>query len=199
MIPDWTSYRYTAHPARIRISLVLGLLAISASVATIYAAPIEGVSHLTCGLQALDCTKALTSKFAKIGDIPLGVFGVFYFSFWTLNLRAFQMTSNDGYRWALSWVTVVGAVASTVLGIIMFFVLKAPCGYCLLTHVCNLGSFILLWPVRQWRMKTAFTSEQFRHFLAITAISVLCSACLQLASQVRTLKAQAESIRRTIW
>ena len=199
MIADWTSFRYTRHRTRVNLSLLLGLLGIAASVATIYAAPIDGVSQLSCGLQALDCTKALSSAYSKIGGIPLGVFGAFYFTFWTLNLRAFEMTSNDGYRWFLSWVTVFGALSSLTLGIIMFFVLKAPCGFCLITHLSNLGSFALLWPVRQWRMKTPFTSEQFSHFLALSAISLLSAVCLQQASQIRTMKAQAEAIRRTIW
>jgi uncharacterized membrane protein len=199
MIADWTSYRYKLHQRRIFLSLLLGLVGVAASIATIYAAPIEGVSHLSCGLEALSCTKALTSVYAKVAGIPLGVFGVFYFSFWTLNLRAFEMTSNDGYRWFLSWITVGGAVVSLMLGGIMFLVLKAPCGFCLITHLCNLGSFVALSPVHQWRMKTPFTTEQFRHFLAISAMALLASACLHLASEVRTLRAQAEAAKRTIW
>ena len=199
MLADWASYRYTLHRGRICLSLLLGLLGVAASVATIYAAPIEGISQLSCGLEALNCTKALTSVYSKIGDIPLGVFGVFYFAFWTLNLRAFQMTSNDGYRTFLSWITVLGAIISLTLGAIMFLVLRAPCGFCLVTHLCNLGSFLLLGPLHRWRMQTPFTYEQFRHFLAISAIAFLAAVCLNLTSKVRTLRAQAEASKRTIW
>ena len=199
MIADWTSYRYPHHRARILVSLFLGVVGVLASIATIYAAPIEGVSHLSCGLQALDCSKALTSEYSNVAGVPLGVFGVFYFCFWTLNLQAFQATSNDGYRCFLSWITLGGACVSLALGVIMFFILRAPCGFCLVTHLCNFGSFVLLWPVRQWRMNTPFTQEQVRHFVALTFIALLASLCLHFASEVRTLRAQAESLQRTIW
>lgn len=199
MIPDWTSYRYTAHPWRIRVALLLGLIGIAASLATIYAAPIAGATSLGCGVQALSCTKALTSEFSKIGGIPLGVFGVFYFTFWTLNLRAFQTTSNDEYLCALSWVTLAGACGSVALFSIMFFLLQAPCLYCLVTHVCNLGSFALLWPVRRWRQTAPFTTEHARHFLALTTIAVLAAVCVYLADEVRGLKARAAAREKTIW
>ena len=199
MIADWTSYRYTAHPWRVRLSLLFGWLGVATSLATIYAAPAGGASQLSCGLEALDCTKALSSHFAKIGGVPLGVFGVFYFTFWTLNLRAFQMTSNDGYRWFLSWITVAGAVVSLTLAFIMFVIIRAPCGFCLIAHSSNLASFALLWPVRAWRMSTPFTSEQFRHFLAIVAIASLASVCVHLADEVRTLKAEAAAAKRAVW
>ena len=157
MIEDWTSYRYTDHRVRIHLSLLLGLVGVAASVATIYALPLEGVSKLSCGLEQLSCSTALQSNFSKVFGIPLGVFGVFYFAFWTLNLRAFQMTSNHGYVCFLSWITLLGAIGSTVMAIIMFGVLGAPCLYCMITHLSNIGAFVLLWPVRKWKMETPFT------------------------------------------
>ena len=195
MIADWASYFYPKHRLRIYVSLLLGLIGVAASVATIYAAPLEGTSSLGCGLKALDCTKALSSPFARLAGIPLGVFGVFYFSFWTLNLRAFQLTSNEGYLCFLSWITLLGVVMSVGLFGIMFFIIRAPCLYCLITHLCNLVSFALLWPVRKWRMHTPFTSEQSRHFLALTAVAVLSSTALHLGNQVRSLNAQMESLK----
>jgi uncharacterized membrane protein len=134
-----------------------------------------------------------------VAGIPLGIFGLFYFTFWTLNLRAFQLSSNEGYIWFLSWITLGGAVISVTLFVIMFFVLEAPCLYCLITHASNLLSFVLLWPVRKWRMGTPFTSEQFRHFMALTAIAVLASSSLHFGNQVRALKAQIEAAQKTVW
>lgn len=189
MIEDWTSYRYTKHKARIFCSLLLGLIGIAASIATIYALPLEGAAKLSCGFEQLSCSTALESKFSKIFGIPLGVFGVFYFAFWTLNLRAFQMTSNHGYLCSLSWITLLGAVGSSVLASIMFAVLGAPCLYCLITHVSNIGSFILLWPVRRWRMETPFTKEQLRHFAALTCVAFLSATTLFFANQTRHLSA----------
>ena len=189
MIEDWTSYRYTEHKVRIYLSLLLGLVGIAASVATIYALPLEGISKLSCGLEQLSCSTALQSRFSKVFGIPLGVFGVFYFAFWTLNLRAFQMTSNHGYVCFLSWITLLGAVGSSVLAIIMFGVLQAPCLYCMITHLSNIGAFILLWPVRKWRMETPFTTEQIRHFAALTGVAFLSATTLFFANQTRHLNA----------
>ena len=135
MIEDWKSYRYTDHKWRIYCALLLGMIGIAASIATIYALPLEGAATLSCGFEKLSCSTALKSNFSKVFGIPLGIFGVFYFAFWILNLRAFQMTSNQGYLCFLSWITLLGAIGSTGLFIIMFFVLKAPCMYCLLTHL----------------------------------------------------------------
>ena len=189
MIEDWTSYRYTDHRVRIHLSLLLGLVGVAASVATIYALPLEGVSKLSCGLEQLSCSTALQSNFSKVFGIPLGVFGVFYFAFWTLNLRAFQMTSNHGYVCFLSWITLLGAIGSTVMAIIMFGVLGAPCLYCMITHLSNIGAFVLLWPVRKWKMETPFTTEQFRHFAALTGIAFLSATTLFFANQTRHLAA----------
>lgn len=192
MIEDWTSYQYTDYKFRIYGSFILGLIGIAASIATIYALPLEGTSSLTCGIEQLSCSTALKSQFSKVFGIPLGIFGVFYFAFWILNLRAFQMTSNEGYLCSLSWVTLIGAIGSSVLAIIMFFVLKAPCLYCLLTHASNIGGFILLWPVRKWRMTTPFTSEQFRHFAALTCLAFLSATTMFFANQSRHLNASLQ-------
>ena len=196
MIEDWKSTFYKEHRIRIYAALLLGLIGIAASVATIYALPLEGAGALGCAVKALSCTAALTSEYAKIAGIPLGVFGVFYFAFWTLNLRAFQVTSNGGYLCVLSWITLFGATGSLVLFTIMTFVLKAPCFYCLITHLCNIGSFILLWPVRKWRMTTPFTTEHFRHFAALSAVAALAGTTLHFANQSRHLAASL-SVRET--
>ena len=144
---------------------------------------------MSCGLEQLSCSTALESQFSKLFGIPLGIFGVFYFAFWTLNLRAFQMTSNHGYVCFLSWITLLGAIGSSVLAIIMFGVLGAPCLYCMITHVSNIGAFILLWPVRKWRMETPFTTEQIRHFVALTGVAFLSATSLFFADQTRHLSA----------
>ena len=189
MIEDWTSYRYTDHKVRIYLSLLLGLIGIAASIATVYALPLEGAGKLSCGIEQLSCSTALKSQFSKIAGIPLGIFGVFYFAFWTLNLRAFQVTSNQGYLCSLSWLTLLGAIGSSCLAFIMFAVLGAPCLYCLITHLSNIGAFILLWPVRKWKMETPFTAEQFRHFAALTGIAFLSATTLFFANQSRHLSA----------
>jgi uncharacterized membrane protein len=199
MIADWTSYFYPRYRVRITIALALGVIGALASVASIFAAPLEGADALGCPIRALSCEKALTSEFAKLAGIPLGVYGLFYFAFWTLNLRAFQLTSNEGYICFLSWITLLGAVISLALFCVMVFVLRAPCLYCLITHACNLLSFAVLWPVRRWRMASPFTAEQFRHFAALTTIALLAAVALHLGNEVRELKAQIEASKKTLW
>ncbi len=199
MIEDWTSYRYTQHKVRIYLSLLLGLLGVAASTATIYALPLEGTTKLSCGLERLSCSTALQSQFSKVAGIPLGVFGVFYFAFWTLNLRAFQMTSNHGYLCFLSWITLLGAVGSSILAVIMFGVLGAPCLYCMITHASNIGAFFLLWPVRKWKMDTPFTTEQIRHFAALTGVAFLSATTLFFANQTRHLNASLELRNQVIY
>jgi len=81
------------------------------------------------GLEALSCDTALTSSFSKVGPVPLGVLGLFYFSFWTLDLRAFQRTGEGIYRWVYSWVTALGALVSIALPVVLFVVLRAPCPF----------------------------------------------------------------------
>ena len=75
------------------------------------------------------------------------------------------------------------------MAIIMFGVLGAPCLYCMITHLSNIGAFVLLWPVRKWKMETPFTTEQFRHFAALTGIAFLSATTLFFANQTRHLAA----------
>lgn len=181
------------------LAFLLGCLGAGASIASIYATPVEGAAALGCGVDALSCDTALTSRFSAVAGIPLGVFGLFYFSFWTLNLRAFLRTGEGIYRTMLSWVTMTGAVVSITLGSIMFLVLRAPCLYCLLTHLANLGSLALLWPALRWRPNFRFGGDHFWHFLSLSAISLLAATALFFANKAHVLEAQLDRASRTLW
>lgn len=180
---------------RILAAQSLGLVGMAASVATIYATPAEGIPQLGCAIKALDCGTALTSQFSKIAGIPLGVFGLFYFVFWSLNLRAFHRTGDPVYRFSFSWITLIGAVGSLTLGTIMFFVLRAPCLYCLIIHLSNLSTVILLWPLMQFRPSSRPAADNLWHFASLTAISVLAAITLFLASENRNLQAQIHDLK----
>jgi len=182
-----------------RLALALGLVGIAAAVATIYATPVNGAAGLGCGIEALSCDTALTSRFAKIGSIPLGAFGLFYFVFWTLNLRAYLRTRDGIYRWVFSWVTALGALVSLVLAAILFLVLRAPCLYCLVSHSANLASVILLWPLFEWKIDFRFRSDHVWHFLSLAAIAALAAGLLYQLDVNRTLRAQLETKTRTLW
>ncbi|MEX2578825.1 MAG: vitamin K epoxide reductase family protein [Verrucomicrobiales bacterium] len=190
--PDFPLWRGTA-------AIVLGVVGCAASVASIYATPVNGVAGLGCGIEALSCDTALTSRFSRIGPVPLGAFGLFYFSFWTLNLRAFLRTGDAIYQRVFSWVTALGAVASLALGGILFLVLHAPCLYCLVSHTANLASVILLWPLFDWKFDFRFRSDHFWHFLSLAAISALAAGLLYQLDVNRTLRAQLETDIQTIW
>lgn len=179
-------------------ALLLALLGIGASIASIYATPLASASKLSCGLEALDCSKALSSQYSKILGIPLGVLGLFYFSFWAMNLRATFRTGGEVYRTALTWVTMLGALVSLILGTIMFFVLKAPCLYCLLTHTSNLFSVLLLWPMLQFRPKHRFSADKLWHFAAISGVSTLAASTLYYANTTRVARAETQQLQKQL-
>lgn len=182
--------RSTLSTVRLLAAYVLGLAGAGSSVATIYATPAEGLPKLGCALQALDCSVALTSQFSKVAGIPLGVFGLFYFIFWLLNLRAYHRSSEPIYQLVFSYVTSLGAIASASLAVIMFFVLKAPCLYCMITHGANIGSLLLLWPFLSFRKGGAWKADPLWHFAALAAIALLSAVALSLASENRNLQAK---------
>lgn len=183
---------------RVFLALFLAFLGIGASIASIYATPIPSAAKLGCGIEALDCSKALSSEYSKVLGIPLGVFGLFYFSFWAMNLSATLRTGGEVYRTALTYVTLLGAAVSLALGTLMFFVLKAPCLYCLLTHSSNLIALFLLWPMLQFKPTHRFKSDNLWHFVTITGISTLAGSTLYFANTTRISHAETTQLRKQI-
>jgi len=180
----------------LRLAQILGLIGAAASVATIYATPAEGLPKLGCAIHAMDCSVALTSQFSKVGGIPLGVFGLSYFVFWSLNLHAFRRTGDPVYRWSFSWITIMGAVVSLTLGTIMFFVLRAPCFYCFIIHLTNIGAVLLLWPTMQFKSAGAPSQDNLWHFATLTTIALLAAIALALAADNRNLRAKLIDFQR---
>lgn len=168
---------------------LLGLGGVISSAATIYALPLPKTPTLMCGIEALSCTTALTSKFSTIGGVPLGVFGVMYFIFLTLGMRAFHRTGLSEYIVPVTWLVTAGVIGSIGLGSIMFFVLKAPCLYCLITHTVNILYAVLFWPYRAWRMPR-IGGDPFWHWAAIGGIAVLAGTTIYFANEKRILEAR---------
>lgn len=183
---------------RFTLALLLAVLGIGASIASIYATPVPSAGRLGCGIEALDCATALSSRYSKVFGVPLGVFGLFYFSFWAMNLRATLRTGGDVYRAALTWTTMLGAVVSLVLGSIMFLVLNAPCLYCLLTHTSNFLAVALLWPVLRFRPGQHITADHLWHFAAITGVSTLAASTLFFANTTRLARAESRQLQQQI-
>jgi len=94
---------------------------------------------------------------------------------------------------------MAGALVSLGLGSIMFLVLKAPCLYCLVTHLSNLLSVALLWPAFSWKPDFHWRPDHCWHFLSLAAIALLGAVALYFADQTRTLEARIEATKRTIW
>jgi uncharacterized membrane protein/thioredoxin-related protein len=173
---------------RLWAAFLCGIVGIGGAFATIYASPVEKAAVLSCGVKMLSCSKALTTSVSHLGGVPLGVFGVFYFMFWTMNLREFHRTGQDEYQAALTWGTGLGAIVSLSLATYMFAVLRAPCLYCLITHSSNLCAVALLWPWRRWRHPD-FTANEVWHFGAMTAVAVLAATTTYFANENRLAQA----------
>jgi len=173
---------------RLWAAFVCGLVGIAGAFATIYASPVKKAPVLSCGVEMLACDVALTAPISRIVGIPLGVFGVFYFMFWTLNLREFHRTGQDEYQAALTWGTTLGAVVSISLATYMFGVLGAPCLYCLITHTANISAVVLIWPYRRWKAPD-FTVNEVWHFAAISAVAVLAASTTYFANENRQARA----------
>lgn len=84
---------------------------------------------------ALGCEKVLTSQFATIYGIPLGVFGSLFF----LTLIFLLLL---GFMKYFKLLILAGAGVSLVLLYIQAFVLHAYCQYCLLVELIILLQFI---------------------------------------------------------
>ena len=186
---------------RWRLVLVLfpGILGFAASVAAIYATPIEGVTDLGCGLRILDCSDVLGSRWGKVAGIPLGVLGGFYFAAWILTILAFLRSTQLIFRWALSWTLTVGAAVSLFLLVVLLFFLEGNCLFCLITHVTNLASAALLWPLRNYRMPIQTFRKQATRLIAIGVLAILIGLGLFQLYQIRVDKATAKAKEQTIW
>lgn len=192
MKPPFLSRRTTT-------AIVLGLIGCAASIASLFATPVEGLSPLACGIEALSCDVALTSRFSHIAGIPLGVFGLFYFMLWTLTLSASLLTGFPLFRVCLSYLSLIGGASSIALGIIMLGILKAPCLYCLLSHISNLAAITLTWPLLSWRLPCRPKRPEWFLLLTLFLTSVLASTTLFFYNETRTLSARIENSKQTLW
>lgn len=184
---------------RERVALLLAAGGFVASLATLYASPIAGVTDLGCGVRVLDCSEALGSAYGRIAGIPLGVAGGFYFAFWGLFLGAALRSGAPGFRWVVTLTLALGAAMSlTLLGVLMW-VIRAPCLWCLITHACNLGAFVLWWPSHVWRIERSQLRACLRGATALTVVAALIGLGLFQLYQIRVARAEAVSREKTIW
>lgn len=188
--PDVPKWRSTS-------ALALGLIGFAASVATLYATPIEGVTDLGCGVRALDCGEVLGSRWGKVAGIPLGVLGGAYFACWTASLVAWRRSQETAFLFLLTWILAIGAAVSLTLLSLLFFVIEGNCLFCLLTHAANIGAALLLRPLRTWRV-AAVPATLIRGVLVALA-ALLVALGLGLLYETRVDRAEAKAREETIW
>lgn len=90
---------------------------------------------------ALGCEKVLTSQYATIFGIPLGVFGALFF----LTLIVFLLL---GFMKYFKLLILAGVAVSLILLYLQAFVLHAYCQYCLLIEAIIITMFILNFTIR---------------------------------------------------
>lgn len=186
-------------PAREAAVVALALGGFLASLATLYASPIAGVTDLGCGLRVADCEEALGSAYAQIAGIPLGVAGGFYFALAGLLVAAGRRSGAPSLRWAATLALATGGLVSMALLGVLAFVIRAPCLWCLLTHACNLGAGALWWPSRVWGIGRAERTGLPGRVLPLVLIAGLLAAGLFQLYQARAARAGAEAREKTIW
>ena len=184
---------------RFLLVLALGIIGFGASVAAIYATPIAGVTDLGCGIRALDCSDVLGSRWGKFLGLPLGIWGGFYFAFWTITFFGWNRSKKENLRFVLTLVLAIGSTASLTLLALLFFVIDGNCLFCLLTHSANLGAALLLWPSRSRSFRPDTIIRAPRELTAILILSLLIGLSLFELYQLRVDRAEAASLEKTIW
>ena len=178
-------------------ALVFGVIGFAASVATLYATPIEGVTDLGCGVRVLDCSEVLGSRWGRIAGMPLGIFGGAYFASWIVAIGAWRRSRDAALLSLATWILTLGVVFSLSLLSLLLFFIEGNCLFCLLTHVANLGAAILLWPLRRWKLAT-LRATVLRGTLLLL-MSLLFALGLQQLYQARVVRAEAKAREQTIW
>ena len=87
------------------------------------------------------CEAVLNSKYSVFFGLPLGVWGVGYFT--AVIISALLANSYRLWKKILTGLLCLGALASLVFLSLQFFVIKKVCQYCLTTDLLSILLFIL--------------------------------------------------------
>lgn len=85
----------------------------------------------------ISCTKAVTSKYAKITGVSNALLGIAYYS-------TVYVLETGGIATILFWVSILGVLASLYLAYISYFKLKNFCVVCSATYLVNIGILLLI-------------------------------------------------------
>jgi uncharacterized membrane protein len=119
-----------------KLWLLIALLGIAGLAVTTYLTS-NALSHTEVGCSLSGCNTVLGSKWSKIFGIPVSAFGMATYAVIMLGaLQAYQSPVGElRGRGVVTVVSAVGVVASIVLTIIEFFVIKAACQYCITSAI----------------------------------------------------------------
>jgi uncharacterized membrane protein/protein-disulfide isomerase len=103
--------------------------------------------------QSVDCDYVLSSRWAKLGPVPVAVLGAAYFLAVGVWFAAIGLPNYNGRRWHLLPLGVVlaGLGGSAFFSYLMVFRLPVWCSWCAAAHVVNALIFllsVLSWPRR---------------------------------------------------
>lgn len=90
------------------------------------------------------CDLVLTSRFARILGLPMGVYGALFFLA-LIFILLLENQQNKFFKY-FKFLTLIGVVISIILIYIQAFVLHAFCQYCLLIEAIVFTIFILSYP-----------------------------------------------------
>ena len=92
--------------------------------------------ELVCTIDGLDkCNTVAKSEYSHLFGVPLGVYGVFFYSaFFILTSLILVLPKRILYQ-ALYGLSIFGVVASVIFLLIQLFLIKAFCIYCIASAV----------------------------------------------------------------
>lgn len=92
------------------------------------------------------CETVLTSSYATIGPVPLAVLGIVYYGVIFVSSLLLLANKNARLRKALTWLTLVGVLASLWFVSLQAFVIDAWCIFCLFSATTS--TLLFLWGSR---------------------------------------------------
>lgn len=131
-------------------ALLIGLIALLSIVGiadSIYLAE-SAVTEtpLVCDIEGLnDCNVVAQSPYAKLFGIPLGVYGVGFYAVALIFVALIHYLPRPLWYRALSFVSILGALASLVFVYIQLALIQAVCVYCLVSALITFLLVPLSW------------------------------------------------------
>lgn len=92
-----------------------------------------------------DCGKVLTSQYAVFFQIPLSLWGVFYYVIIMATTTLALISAKKRWIHSLSFFSTIGLSVSLYLVYLQIFILKAFCFYCMISAISSLLIFIIVY------------------------------------------------------